>query len=244
MKTVPAAQFKAQCLSLLDRIGPEGIVITKHGKPVAKLVPFESESEELDELRKRVEEARMPEEAAKAADALAAADPTTPPADGKEPAAEAVRSYDEKKAAFESAITKVLEANVDPNKLTEGVTINQVVQKEEELDKTIADVLATNLDIGKLQTVLEAKPGDAFREQELKKLTEQHPSMAGLIDGMVKATDQLRTQRRGEGRLEDPADLQRLLKGTRYGGPASSHWYEVRMTARRPAHRRPQSSAR
>ena len=43
MKTVPAAQFKAQCLSLLDRVGPEGIVITKYGKPVAKLVPITTE---------------------------------------------------------------------------------------------------------------------------------------------------------------------------------------------------------
>ncbi|HKQ49644.1 MAG TPA: protein translocase subunit SecD [Phycisphaerae bacterium] len=153
------------------------------------------------------------EEAAKAADALAAAESTTRPADGKEPAAEVVQAYGEKTTAFETAIAKVLDANVDPNKLSEGVTINQVVQKEEEFDKAVADVLATNLDIGKLQTVLEAKPGDAFREQELKKLTTQHPSMAGMIDGMVKATDQLRTQRRGEGRLEDPADLQRLLKG-------------------------------
>ena len=41
MKTVPATTFKAQCLSLLDRIGPEGLVITKHGKPVAKLVPID-----------------------------------------------------------------------------------------------------------------------------------------------------------------------------------------------------------
>ena len=40
MKSVPAAQFKAQCLSLLDRVGPDGIVITKHGKPVAKLIPI------------------------------------------------------------------------------------------------------------------------------------------------------------------------------------------------------------
>jgi prevent-host-death family protein len=43
MKTVPAAQFKARCLSLLDRVSPEGIVITKHGKPVAKLVPVATE---------------------------------------------------------------------------------------------------------------------------------------------------------------------------------------------------------
>jgi prevent-host-death family protein len=47
VKTVPAAQFKAQCLSLLDRVGPEGIVITKHGKPVAKLVPVTTDSATL-----------------------------------------------------------------------------------------------------------------------------------------------------------------------------------------------------
>ncbi|MGH7307673.1 MAG: type II toxin-antitoxin system Phd/YefM family antitoxin [Candidatus Rokuibacteriota bacterium] len=44
MKTVPATRFKAQCLSLLDRVGPEGIVITKHGKPVAKLIPISVDS--------------------------------------------------------------------------------------------------------------------------------------------------------------------------------------------------------
>jgi prevent-host-death family protein len=40
MKVVPAAKFKAQCLALLDRVDPDGIVITKHGRPVAKLVPL------------------------------------------------------------------------------------------------------------------------------------------------------------------------------------------------------------
>jgi antitoxin (DNA-binding transcriptional repressor) of toxin-antitoxin stability system len=29
---------------LLDRVGPEGIVITKHGKPVAKLLPMSVDS--------------------------------------------------------------------------------------------------------------------------------------------------------------------------------------------------------
>jgi prevent-host-death family protein len=47
MKTVPAAHFKAQCLALLDKVDPEGIVITKHGKPVARLVPIETESASL-----------------------------------------------------------------------------------------------------------------------------------------------------------------------------------------------------
>ncbi len=42
MKTMPAAKFKEQCLSVLDRVGPEGLVITKRGKPVARLLPFAS----------------------------------------------------------------------------------------------------------------------------------------------------------------------------------------------------------
>lgn len=47
MKVIAAAKFKEQCLSILDQIGPEGIVISKHGKPIAKLIPIETESAEL-----------------------------------------------------------------------------------------------------------------------------------------------------------------------------------------------------
>jgi prevent-host-death family protein len=47
MKSVPAAKFKEQCLALLDQVGPDGIVITKHGKPVAKLVPIYTDSATL-----------------------------------------------------------------------------------------------------------------------------------------------------------------------------------------------------
>ena len=47
MKQIPAAKFKEQCLSLLDRVGEEGIVITKRGKPVAKLIPIRTASAEL-----------------------------------------------------------------------------------------------------------------------------------------------------------------------------------------------------
>jgi len=37
-----AADFKARCLELMDRVRETGVeyVVTKHGKPVAKLVPF------------------------------------------------------------------------------------------------------------------------------------------------------------------------------------------------------------
>jgi len=47
MKTIPAAKFKERCLALLDRVDPEGIVITKHGRPVAKLIPLGADSSSL-----------------------------------------------------------------------------------------------------------------------------------------------------------------------------------------------------
>jgi prevent-host-death family protein len=44
MTSISASKFKAQCLALLDRVDGQGIVITKHGKPVAKLIRIESSS--------------------------------------------------------------------------------------------------------------------------------------------------------------------------------------------------------
>ena len=41
MRRMAAAKFKEQCLALLDSVDPEGIVITKRGRPVARLVPFQ-----------------------------------------------------------------------------------------------------------------------------------------------------------------------------------------------------------
>ncbi len=44
--TIPATRFKAQCLSILDTVQRERttLVISKHGKPVAKLMPIEPAS--------------------------------------------------------------------------------------------------------------------------------------------------------------------------------------------------------
>ena len=44
MKKIGAAKFKEQCLSLLDNLDPDGLVITKHGKPVATLKPYQRSS--------------------------------------------------------------------------------------------------------------------------------------------------------------------------------------------------------
>ncbi len=39
-RRIGAAEFKQKGLALLDEVGPDGIVINKHGRPVAKLIPF------------------------------------------------------------------------------------------------------------------------------------------------------------------------------------------------------------
>ncbi len=42
-RTIPAGRFRARCLALLDEVKATGeeIIITKRGKPVARLVPVE-----------------------------------------------------------------------------------------------------------------------------------------------------------------------------------------------------------
>jgi prevent-host-death family protein len=41
MKTIAAAEFKAKCLALIDRVHEDGepVTITKRGRTVARLVP-------------------------------------------------------------------------------------------------------------------------------------------------------------------------------------------------------------
>lgn len=45
--SIGAGDFKARCLKLIDDVASTGesLVITKHGKPVAKLVPLPPETE-------------------------------------------------------------------------------------------------------------------------------------------------------------------------------------------------------
>ena len=49
MQKMGAAQFKAQCLAVMDQVSQSGraIVITKHGKPVVKLVPASEGEDEI-----------------------------------------------------------------------------------------------------------------------------------------------------------------------------------------------------
>jgi prevent-host-death family protein len=49
MKQIPAGKFKAQCLAIMDRVQQSGepVVVTKHGKPVVKLVPAEKRLDDI-----------------------------------------------------------------------------------------------------------------------------------------------------------------------------------------------------
>jgi prevent-host-death family protein len=48
MRKMAAAQFKAQCLAVMDQVSQSGdpILITKHGKPVVRLIPASDGKEE------------------------------------------------------------------------------------------------------------------------------------------------------------------------------------------------------
>jgi prevent-host-death family protein len=47
MRKVAAGSFKTNCLAIMDEVQSrhETVVITKHGKPVAKLVPVNAEAD-------------------------------------------------------------------------------------------------------------------------------------------------------------------------------------------------------
>jgi prevent-host-death family protein len=76
MKTMPAGQFKARCLKVMDDVQStrEPVVITKKGRPVAKLVPAEEPSDDflgkLADTMKIVGDITQPLEDPEAWDAL------------------------------------------------------------------------------------------------------------------------------------------------------------------------------
>lgn len=49
MKKMAAGSFKTNCLAVMDEVQAkrETVVITKHGRPVAKLVPVTAETDEI-----------------------------------------------------------------------------------------------------------------------------------------------------------------------------------------------------
>ena len=56
MKTIGAAKFKEQCLALLDRLDTQGLIVTKHGKPVARVLPYNQDcADMIGSLKHKIE---------------------------------------------------------------------------------------------------------------------------------------------------------------------------------------------
>ncbi len=49
MRTIAAGEFKVHCLKVMDEVQSkrQAVLITKRGKPVAKLVPVEQEKDDI-----------------------------------------------------------------------------------------------------------------------------------------------------------------------------------------------------
>jgi prevent-host-death family protein len=49
MKTIAAGSFKVHCLAIMDEVQSkrQAVLITKRGKPVAKLLPVEKEKDDI-----------------------------------------------------------------------------------------------------------------------------------------------------------------------------------------------------
>lgn len=52
VRAMPAGEFKTHCLSVIDEVHNrrEEVVITKHGKPMARLIPLEPEENHLEDI--------------------------------------------------------------------------------------------------------------------------------------------------------------------------------------------------
>jgi prevent-host-death family protein len=49
IQSIPAGEFKSKCLKLMEQVNAKHIsfTITKHGKPIAKLIPFEKKPKSI-----------------------------------------------------------------------------------------------------------------------------------------------------------------------------------------------------
>lgn len=47
MKDVKISEFRQQCLSLMDHLPADGILIVRHGQPIAKVIPVRQSCSDL-----------------------------------------------------------------------------------------------------------------------------------------------------------------------------------------------------
>ncbi|HEY3927629.1 MAG TPA: type II toxin-antitoxin system Phd/YefM family antitoxin [Candidatus Koribacter sp.] len=90
MKTISAGKFKAQCLALMDDVNATGepVLITKRGKPVAKLIPIDQKKPKsilgfMEGEAKIVGDIESPAYPTEDWDIVSGTDPVFPPEESK-----------------------------------------------------------------------------------------------------------------------------------------------------------------
>ena len=81
---------------------------------------------------------------------------------------------------------------------------------EQDYERHLDQLLATNVDLRKVNDALDLDPNVPERDKRLAELKVQYPARAALID---KAIEAHAAWSKVKGPLDDPADLMRLLKG-------------------------------
>ncbi len=96
-----------------------------------------------------------------------------------------------------------------------AAVMNEIADPEKGLNtkwnKAVAELANINLNIDTLRQVLEMPSQSAQRAEMLKSMKEKFPSRANQIDAVVSSYD---TYAKVGGRLDDPEDLKRMLKGS------------------------------
>jgi len=54
-KTLTATEFKAKCSQILDHLEPAGLIITKRGRPVARVTPYVDNSKLIGSMKDEIE---------------------------------------------------------------------------------------------------------------------------------------------------------------------------------------------
>ncbi len=86
--------------------------------------------------------------------------------------------------------------------------LDDLLQRRETL---IDQLLATNVDVNRLEDFLELEPQNEDRIEGISQIKQNHPELKKQIEGMIEAYDAYAEYK---GVLDDPSDLMRLLRGS------------------------------
>ncbi len=107
-------------------------------------------------------------------------------------------------------LTKYVETYAQWSKVVEQLT-DPETGKNIQYKNALKTIDKLNLTTEQINACLETPPKSSSRKEAIEKLKTDFPDRAGKIDNLAIAFDQYRPFR---GRLDDPKDLQRMLKGT------------------------------